>query len=355
MKIGDKVRFLSEVGGGIVKGFTGNDTVLIEDEDGFDIPMLKRECVVIDTDKYNIQRSAPTPPKVQQPTKSPQPVSSTPVVEKPRFMPVQETREGERLNVLLAFVPDDCKQISTTGYAAYLVNDSNYYFYYTYANVEAAKWNVRSHGLMEPNTKLLIEEFEKEVLNDMQRLVVQLIPFKMDKLFTRKPAMAVELRIDVVKFYKLHSFTESAFFDEPTLRYDLVVDDEVVKPLSVSPDELRMAMLQKGEEKPKRARISTKKLSNEPLVVDLHANEVLETTAGMSNSDILKYQMDCFEKTMREHLSEKGKKIVFIHGKGDGVLRKAVLDELRRKFRSCTSQDASFSEYGFGATMVTIR
>ena len=31
MKIGDKVRFLSEVGGGIVKGFQGKDIVLVED------------------------------------------------------------------------------------------------------------------------------------------------------------------------------------------------------------------------------------------------------------------------------------------------------------------------------------
>ena len=38
MKIGDKVRFLSEVGGGIVSGFQDKDTVLVRDEDGFDIP-----------------------------------------------------------------------------------------------------------------------------------------------------------------------------------------------------------------------------------------------------------------------------------------------------------------------------
>ena len=56
MKIGDKVRFLSEVGGGIVTGFQGKDIVLVQDEDGFDIPMLVRECVVIDTDDYNIAK-----------------------------------------------------------------------------------------------------------------------------------------------------------------------------------------------------------------------------------------------------------------------------------------------------------
>ena len=57
MKIGDKVRFLSEVGGGVVTGFLEKDIVLVEDADGFDIPMPVRECVVIETDDYNV----PTP------------------------------------------------------------------------------------------------------------------------------------------------------------------------------------------------------------------------------------------------------------------------------------------------------
>ena len=39
MKIGDKVRFLSEVGGGRVAGFQGKNIVLVEDEDGFQVPM----------------------------------------------------------------------------------------------------------------------------------------------------------------------------------------------------------------------------------------------------------------------------------------------------------------------------
>ena len=42
MKIGDKVRFLSEVGGGIVTGFQGKDFVLVEDADGFDIPIDRK-------------------------------------------------------------------------------------------------------------------------------------------------------------------------------------------------------------------------------------------------------------------------------------------------------------------------
>ena len=49
MKIGDKVRFLSEVGGGRVSGFQGKNIVLVEDEDGFEIPMQVKDVIVVPT------------------------------------------------------------------------------------------------------------------------------------------------------------------------------------------------------------------------------------------------------------------------------------------------------------------
>ena len=47
IKVGDKVRFLNTTGGGVVRGFQGKDQVLVEDEDGFEVPALIRECVVV--------------------------------------------------------------------------------------------------------------------------------------------------------------------------------------------------------------------------------------------------------------------------------------------------------------------
>lgn len=199
MKIGDKVRFLSEVGGGIVKGFRGKDIVLVEDADGFDIPMQIRECVVIDTDDYNMTRkAAPAPKKLEEPVKPVKP-------EIPVVRPA-EVRGGDVLNVFLAYVPEDVKAISSTPFEAYLVNDSNYYLYYTYQSAEGKAWKTRSHGLVEPNTKLLLEEFTKDMLNEMEHVAVQFIAFKDERTAPLKPAVCVELRIDTVKFYKLHTF-----------------------------------------------------------------------------------------------------------------------------------------------------
>ena len=55
MKIGDKVRFLSEIGGGKVAGFQGKDVVLVEDEDGFQVPMRVSDVVVIGEENYDTQ------------------------------------------------------------------------------------------------------------------------------------------------------------------------------------------------------------------------------------------------------------------------------------------------------------
>ena len=55
MKIGDKVRFLSEIGGGKVAGFQSKNIVLVEDEDGFQIPMPLNDVVVVNNENYDTQ------------------------------------------------------------------------------------------------------------------------------------------------------------------------------------------------------------------------------------------------------------------------------------------------------------
>ena len=89
--------------------------------------------------------------------------------------------------------------------------------------------------------------------------------------------------------------------------------------------------------------------------IELHIGELLDDTHGMSNSEILNYQLDKFREVLEQYKNKREQRIVFIHGKGDGVLRKALLDELKRKYPTFRHQDASFQEYGFGATMITIK
>ena len=381
MKIGDKVRFLNEVGGGVVSGFQGKNTVLVRDADGFDIPVLIHECVVVDTDSYNIAKR-PTPSAAPHPAKgrrdagdtadkekdgrplptvaaAPAQTDEEDVVDRPvTFTPRPVERRGaDALNVYLAYLPVDARELSDTAFEAYLVNDSNYYLHFTYLSASGAGRQLRAEGTVEPNTKVFLEEFRRDALPELERVAVQFVAFKRDRLFQPKPAFDVELRLDGTKFYKLHTFGETDFFDEPALLCDVVRNDRAVRSVFVDAESLQQAMLKPKDFPTRPVKSPARKApkADGPLEVDLHAAEVLETTAGMSNKDILDYQLDIFRRTMDEHLKERGKRIVFIHGKGDGVLRQALLRELRTKYKSCQSQDASFREYGFGATMVTIR
>ncbi len=350
MNIGDKVRFLSEIGGGIVKGFQGKDIVLVEDADGFDIPMLIKECVVIETDDYNMKRKSDVKAKPANiPDKPLKPVI-------PTYTSQAEIKGGDILNIYLAYVPEDIKMINTTGFDAYLVNDSNYYLYYNYLSAEGKAWKVRSGGMIEPNTKLLLEEFDKSILNELEHVAIQFIPFKNNKTFILKGAANVELRIDTVKFYKLHTFRESVFFETPVLMYDIVRNDMPVKQVHVTAEDIQDAILQKQcNAKDKVQPIVKRAINNGILEVDLHINELLDDTRGMCNSEMLNFQLEKFREVMNKYKSSREKKIVFIHGKGDGVLRKAIIDELKKRYNNCRYQDASFQEYGFGATMVTIK
>ena len=75
---------------------------------------------------------------------------------------------------------------------------------------------------------------------------------------------------------------------------------------------------------------------------------------SFDNAATLRLQLDTVEKTMKAHSRRIGRKIVFIHGKGEGVLRDAVWKLLRKQYPKAELQDASFQEYGFGATLVTV-
>lgn len=343
MKIGDKVRFLNTTGGGIVKGFQGKDIVLVEDNEGFDIPVLIRETVLIEpaNDMQVRQSSKPTAE-----------IQTTPPVKKEEEYIPRETKEGELLNIYLAYLPIDIKNLSTTDFECYLVNDSNYYLSFNYMSRAEAGWVSRFTGMIEPNTKLFIEEFSKSEINDIEHICLQFFAYKKDKSFSLKNSYSVQIHIDTVKFYKLHSFKENDYFEDEAIVYPVVRRDLGEKELLISAEEIEKAIKQK--ERP-RIQPIVKKDKKEILEVDLHINELLDNTNGLSPADMLEYQLKKFKEIMDENKQHKGKKIVFIHGKGDGVLKNAILKELKNVYKSAYYQDASFREYGYGATMVTIK
>lgn len=422
MKIGDQVRFLSETGGGRVAGFQGKNIVLVEDEDGFQIPTPVNDVVVVSGDDYSTSRIVSNRAAADKFTGKPAAGHSNHSIksllregqdedvdltvddqvddekEVTFRAPAVEERGRDKLSAYLAFVPQDIKQISVPQFDVYLVNDCNYYLQYVLMTAEGNSWTLKQQGEIEPNTQLYIKEIGREDISELNRVGVQLLAYKRDKSFVLKPTVDVQLRIDPVKFFKIHTFQDTPFFETPALLYTIVENDEPARPLVVDARQLKREMYAssaddkasaKEKNSPSKAGVrgyaaatpATSRRENlvsrysddqskgnkkhspyvrprgldDAVVVDLHAEELLDSTAGMSPHDILEYQLKVFRDTLADYGGNKGQKIIFIHGKGEGVLRHAIIHELTYRYKNYTYQDASFQEYGYGATQVTIR
>ncbi len=190
MKIGDKVSFLSEIGGGRVAGFQGKDVVLVEDEDGFQIPMPINEVVVTsEGNDYSISKvvgaskerpnadltsngmSVKARLNMSDDVAEEDEEEIEPADKEITFRPkVEERKGGNLLTCYLAFVPVDIKEITQTRFEAYFVNDSNYYVRYACYAAEGSTWNLLYEGEAEPNTKEFLNEFGRESLNEMGKL-----------------------------------------------------------------------------------------------------------------------------------------------------------------------------------------
>ena len=234
-------------------------------------------------------------------------------------------------------------------------------------------WKLRYSGEVEPNELIDLGVFTHETLGEFEKVALQALAFKDTDSFEQKFPVNSTIKLNLTKFHKLHCFRPGKYFDEPVIEIPLVEDDRAADNREDEEAAIRALQakyedsLKKPQAKPAAkgdtpARKKVEKIDLDaqnphkllPLIqVDLHMAELTDSLAGMTNADMLTMQLDEVRKTMKAHRLRKGQKIVFIHGKGDGVLRKAVRDLLRKEY-DCDIQDASFREYGFGATLVTI-
>lgn len=370
LRVGVEVRFLNSTGGGRVVRITG-DTAWVEDPDGFEIPTPLRECVVVESGDTFMP--AYKPPKLSSST-------SYRAVDDKESQMSQENHENTHtisesslslakpqtflpasgsVSAYLAFLPLDETKLGSTPYEAFLINDSKYILFYTYSNRQGNKWQLRSSGYIEPDSQFFLEEFAPHDVNDLELLNIQIIAFA-EKPKVYQGTYSVELRLDVKKFFKLNTYEENDFFEDSAWIEPLVEDDQTrVVAKRVNAQQIAQSMQSANTPKNKVEPVASKEKvipndPNETLVVDLHIQMLLDDTTGMNQATIFRYQVDKFNEVMQANLKYKGKKIVFIHGKGNGVLRNKIEGELRYRYPGCSYQDASFSEYSYGATQVTI-
>lgn len=362
IKRGDKVRFLNDVGGGVVTRVDGK-TIYVEDEIGFEVPMPVSEVVIVGkNDENKIEKSV---------EKEGTSTTSEPIPKDGSFKSVDEDAgdndfEEEDLideslddtnpRVYLAFL-DNGKEDDSPLLALNLVNDSNFHVHYLIVEMgDDGLARFMFQGLVQPNTKEFLDQLRATDLDVNWR--VQLILSRKDKPFQLFEPVSEFVKVKANKFFRDNSFQNNDFFEEKAVLLPLIKSELERKVEDLSEKDTRKILQEKGEfssvqpkDQPKK---QPKKKQSDIIEVDLHIHELLDDTRGLSNADMLKVQMDHFHKIMEENLKNIGQKLVFIHGIGNGTLKHELRRQLNTRYKKHNFQDASFREYGFGATMVII-
>ena len=116
------------------------------------------------------------------------------------------------------------------------------------------------------------------------------------------------------------------------------------------------SVLKDKEEPKKRSFVKEKRSRKDEFVleVDLHIEKLVPSKRGMSNYDILTFQMEHAKHKLDFAIKNRMPKVVFIHGVGEGVL-KTELDFMLGRYDTISFQDANYQKYGLGATEVYIK
>ena len=100
------------------------------------------------------------------------------------------------------------------------------------------------------------------------------------------------------------------------------------------------------------ARATNQMRRGEYMEVDLHFHELVDDNSGLKDRTKIDIQLNHFERMMKIASEQKIRKIIFIHGVGQGVLRHQIRSRLDLYYPNCTVRDANPREYGAGATEV---
>lgn len=345
-KLGDRVKFLNDVGGGTVTKIVGKNMVHVENEDGFEIPVLLSE-IILDSG-HTIPGEKPTVEQFVRQVKAEVIPEEIPAEEPPVII-----KGNDDPRFYLAFVPENSTNPLEGQTEIYLINDCNFFLLYHYSHFDGTEYETIDAGKLEPNTKLNLGSIVQADLTKLPEFSFQFIYYKGKSNGLEKPVTR-KIAVNPVKFYKTGSFSKSGFFKEKAMLFKLngTEMDQALEKLTGKEVKKVIKLKETARQPLAQLKVETPEL----VEVDLHMHELVDSTAGLSNKDMIDFQMKKFNEQMQAAIANHDvKKIVFIHGLGNGVLKQELRRELSIRYKKYTFQDASFQEYGYGATLVILR
>jgi len=347
--IGDKVRFLNEVGGGTVIRIIDKIKVSVLTEDGFEIPTLDFELVVIGKGDDRLL-SIINEKKDDHLNKKEKIIRSDDLSKKSKIN--QTINKLSIQDLIIAFVPADIYDLNHSSFLLYLINSCGYNILYSLSEWKGNFLIPKSQNLLSFDSKAFIDEYESKELSGIIKINLQYIYYKSEKYTFEKPE-SVDFIIDTSLLRVANSLVDNDYFNKPSYILKVSSHKPFITQNEISVSAINESIRQKDLTlKPQIQKVNLPDIEE----IDLHIHELVDNYQGMSPAEIIQLQLSRFETSLEGGIrSNKTKKMVFIHGLGNGKLKHEIRKLLDTKYGKLKYQDASFKEYGYGATLVYLK
>jgi hypothetical protein len=315
MNIGDRVRVLHGKEEGIIRKVSPGGRIEVEIEDGFVIPVLKSEVVLVaEAEKNYFGESSSTPAPVDTP------------------LPISAPKDQ---GLYLAFVPINDQSLSL-----YLINDSVQPYLSHASEVYGTNHRTLFAGALGAGEAKKIDDRILKELDEWPAFLLRFIPIQA-KLNRAIPAFERQLKMKPTQFFK--HLSKSPLIGKNAYLFGL---ENTTKELDIRGLNAELNQLTPT---PQATKVQAPSAS-----IDLHIEALHPKPDSLSNSEMLRIQLEVFEKNLNQAIAAGMNQITFIHGIGNGVLRKEIHKRLSQLRNISYFQDTQKDQWGYGATLVKI-
>jgi hypothetical protein len=315
MNIGDKVRLLHGNEEGVIVKISSSGRVEVEIEDGFRIPAMKNEIVVVSSAEKQYFGD-----------------SKEVVVDQPSSFSKTKTSKDDGL--FLAYLP-----LNDKDHSIYISNNTDRDYILMATEVYGSNGQTIFSGQVKRKTSQKLGEKSIQDFEEWPMLLVQFFPIH-PKIEKMEPSFERRLKFKASSFFK--SRGTAPVLDKSGYVFKLS-------------DQTKEIDIQKlNEQLNTEITVPVLKFQKPPREIDLHIEQLTKDFSLMSNSEMVRLQMETFEKNLNYAIASGMDEITFIHGIGNGVLRKEIHKYLSHLGNIKYFQDTQKSRFGYGATLVRI-
>ena len=349
-KVGDKVKFLNESGGGIVSKIISNLMVNVAVEEGFDIPYLNGDLVLLEATTNHSEKMFNEDFNVELKSDVKIESAQAPI---PSFSNAKNIKQAkEASGVYLAFVPHDQKWFITGMLDVYLVNHTSSDILFSLFLKNENSFSGYDYSSIEPESAHLLDSIEREQAEDWREGIVQIL-YHQDEVNEVLLPAHTNFKIKQSKLNNENAYQFNGFIEGKAFVVSLNEIQHQQKANSIfGKDEV--VEEQKSVEKKEEAIIDKHQTLPKIAEVDLHIGELMDNISGMESRDMFAFQKKYFKDCLESAILNNYKKVTFIHGVGNGRLKNAIV-EILKQYEDLENQSASIAKYGVGAIDVLIK